>query len=164
MQIVFKLITAGERESSKSNSSQGPRASGKPDALFSSRSDEPGNQFENSVFKYADPKLRRSLLEGDKDHMLSQTRSDLMKQEQVGCLNRCIKELQQQAYARGLELQNAHQGYVQFRREQGSTTRRIINEGKTSPRYSNTKNSTTTFELLVLMIPFLMTPIYLQLL
>ena len=96
--------------------------------------------------------------------MLSQTRSELMKQEQVGSLNRCIKELQQQAYARGLELKNAHQGYVESRREQGSTTRRIINEGKTSPRYSNTKNSTTTFELLVLMIPFLMTPIYLQLL
>ena len=61
------------RESLKSNSSQEPRASGKPDAVFSSRSDEPGNQFESSMFKYADPsKLGRSLLEGDKDHLLSQ--------------------------------------------------------------------------------------------
>ena len=51
------------------------------------------------------------------------------KQEQVGSLNSCINELQQQAYARGLELQNAHHGYVESRREQGSTTRRIINEG-----------------------------------
>ena len=61
------------RESLKSNSSQEPRASWKPDAVFSSRSDEPGNQFESSMFKYADPsKLGRSLLEGDKDHLLSQ--------------------------------------------------------------------------------------------
>ena len=108
------------RESLKSNSSQEPRGSGKPDALFSSRSDEPGNQFESSVFKYADPsKLARSLLEGNKDHLLSQARSELMKQEhQVGSLNRCINELQQQAYAQGLEVQDAHHGYVEPRREQ----------------------------------------------
>ena len=43
------------RESLKSNLSQEPRASGKPGALFSSRSDEPGNEFESSVFKYAHP-------------------------------------------------------------------------------------------------------------
>ena len=39
------------RESLKSDSSQEPRASGKPDAMFSSKSDEPGNQFESSIFK-----------------------------------------------------------------------------------------------------------------
>ena len=63
-----------------------PRASGKPDALFSSRSDEAGNQFESSMFKNADPsKLGRSLLEGSKDHLLSQARSELLKQgHQVG--------------------------------------------------------------------------------
>ena len=68
------------RVSLKSNSSQEPRASGKPDALFSSRSDEPGNQLEGSMFTFADPsKLGRSLLEGNKDHLLSQARSELMK-------------------------------------------------------------------------------------
>ena len=97
------------RESLKSNSSQEPRASGKPDAVFSSRSDEPGNQFESSMFKYADlSNMGRSLLEGDKDQLLSQPRSELMKQEhQVGSFNRCLNELQQQAYAQGLELQDA---------------------------------------------------------
>ena len=79
-----------------SNSFQEPRASGKPDAAFSSRSNELGNQFESHIFKYADSsKLGRSLLEGNKDHLLSQARSELMKQEhQVGSLNNCVGELQ----------------------------------------------------------------------
>ena len=68
------------RESLKSNSSQEPRASGKLDAV-SSRSDEPGNQFEKFVFffflKYAAPsKLGRTLLEGSTDHFFS-VRQDL---------------------------------------------------------------------------------------
>ena len=109
-----------ERESLKSNSSQEPRASGKPNALFSSRSDEPGNQFESSMDKYADPStLGRSLLEGNQDILLSQARSELVKREhQVGSLNSCINELQPQAYAQGLELQDVHHGYVESRREQ----------------------------------------------
>ena len=122
-----------------SSSSQEPRASGKPAAMFSSRNKEPGNQFKSSVFKHADPSnLGRSLLEGNKDHLLSQARSELMKQEhQVGSLNNCISELQQQAYAQRLELQDAQHGYIESRREQSSSTRRIISEGKGSPRYSN---------------------------
>ena len=42
-----------------------------------------------------------------------------MKQElQVGALNNCIRELQKQAYAQRLELQDAQQGYIESRREQ----------------------------------------------
>ena len=44
-----------KRKSSMSSSSQEPRAYGKTDAMFSSRSNEPGNQFENSIFTFADP-------------------------------------------------------------------------------------------------------------
>ena len=86
----------------------------------SSGSKEPGNHFKSSVFKHADPSnLGRSPLEGNKDHLLSQTRSDLMKQEhQAGSLNNCISELQQQTYAQRLELQDAQHGYVESRREQ----------------------------------------------
>ena len=48
-------------------------------ALFSLRSEEPQNQF--SVFKNADPSnWRRSLLDGNKHHLLSQTRVEIMKQ------------------------------------------------------------------------------------
>ena len=62
--------------------------------------------------------LGRSLLEGSKDHLLSQARSELMRQEhQVGSLNSCINELQQQAYAQRLELQDAHHGFIESRRE-----------------------------------------------
>ena len=42
-----------------------------------------------------------------------------MKQEhKVDSLNNCIDKLQQQAYAQRLELQDAHHGCVEFRREQ----------------------------------------------
>ena len=42
-----------------------------------------------------------------------------MKQEhKVESLNNCVNELQQQAHAQRLELQDAHHGYVESRREQ----------------------------------------------
>ena len=77
---------------------------GNPAALFSLRSEELGNQFKSSVFKNTDPSnWERSLLEGNKDHLLSQARSEIMKQEhQVESLNNCISELQQQTYAQRL--------------------------------------------------------------
>ena len=84
--------------------------------MFSSGSQEPGQQFKSSIFKNADPSnLVRSLLEGKEDHLLSQARSELMKQEhQVGSLNDCVSELQQQAYAQRF----AQHGYIESRREQ----------------------------------------------
>ena len=67
----------------------------KPNALFSS---EQGNPIRSSGFRNADPSnLRGSLLEGNKDHLLNQERSDLAKQElHVESLNKCIGELQRQ--------------------------------------------------------------------
>ena len=51
--------------------------------------------------------------------MLGQARSELLKQEhQVGSLNCCINELQQQTYAQRLELQDAQHGSIESRREQ----------------------------------------------
>ena len=62
--------------------------------------------------------LGRSLLEGTKDHLLSQARSELMKEEDpVGSLNSCVNELQQHAHAQRLELQDAHHGNMESRRE-----------------------------------------------
>ena len=49
-----------------------------------------------------------------------------MKQEhQVGSLNRCINELQQQPYAQGLELQDSHHGYIESRREQSCSQEEV---------------------------------------
>ena len=108
------------RESLTSSSFQDPSATWKP-AMFSSGSQEEGNQFQSSIFKNADPSnLGRSLLEGNKDHLLSQARSEIMRREhQVGSLNDCISELQQQAYAQRLDLDNAQHGNIESRREQG---------------------------------------------
>ena len=102
------------RESLMSWSSQEPRAYGKPAALFSLGSEEPGNQFKSSMIKYVDPsKLERYLFEGNKDHLLSQARSELMKQDhQIGSFNDCIGELQRQAYAQKLEFLDAHHVYI----------------------------------------------------
>ena len=72
-----------------------------------------------SVFRNAIPSnLRGSLLEGDKDHLLNQARSDLAKQElHVESLNKCIGELQRQTEEQGLALQDAQYGFVESRRE-----------------------------------------------
>ena len=76
------------RESLRSNSSQEPPASGTPDAVFSSRSEEPGNQLESSFLK---SKLGRSLLKGFKDNLLCQARSQIMKQA-FPTWNKCSHE------------------------------------------------------------------------
>ena len=56
--------------------------------------------------------LRKSLLEGNRDHLLTQARSELMKQEhKVESLSICVNELQQQAYAQRVDLEIAHHGY-----------------------------------------------------
>ena len=61
----------------------------KPDALFSP---EQGNLTRSSVFINANPSnLKGSLLEGNKDHLPNQARSDLAKQElHVESLHKCI--------------------------------------------------------------------------
>ena len=119
------------------SSSTDLQVSGKLDAMFSchsesshdtfserDRSNESGNRFESSsahsVFKFADPAIvGKSLLDGNKDHLLNQARSELVKQEhQVGSLNSCIDELQQQAYSQRLELEHAYHWYIESRREQ----------------------------------------------
>ena len=72
------------------------------------------------MFRYANPSnLRGSLLEGNKEHLLNQARSDLAKQElHVEFLNKCIGELQRQTEEQRLALQDAPYGFVESRREQ----------------------------------------------
>ena len=63
-----------------------------------------------SIFRNSKPvNVAKSLLDGNRDRLLTQARSELMKQEhKVGSLNNCISELQQQAYAQRLELEDTH--------------------------------------------------------
>ena len=63
------MLKPHRKESLRSHSSEGQKALGKRDALCSS---EQGNLIRSSVFRNADPsKLRGSLLEGNKDHLLN---------------------------------------------------------------------------------------------
>ena len=111
--------------------------------MFSSGNKEPGNQFKSSLCKHAEPSnLGRSLLEGNKDHLLSQARSELMRQEhQDRSLNSCMNELQQQACAQRLELQDAQHGYIESRREQVLLQEELVYERKPPPRYSDPKHA-----------------------
>ena len=74
----------------------------------------------SSVFRSANSSnLRGSLLEGNKDHLLNHSRSDLAKQElHVESLNECIGELQRETEEQRLALQDAQFGFVESRREQ----------------------------------------------
>ena len=92
---VSAHLTHAGKGSLRSQSSEGQKASGKPDALFSF---EQGNLIRSSVFRNGNPSnLRGSLIEGNKDHFLNQARSDLAKQElHVESFNKCIGELQRQ--------------------------------------------------------------------
>ena len=65
-----------------SSSSQEPSAPRKPAALFLFGSEEQGHQFKSSVFKYVDQlNLGRSLVEGNKDQLLSQAKSEVTRRE-----------------------------------------------------------------------------------
>ena len=83
----------------------------------------PGNRFESSahsVFRFSDPaNVGKSLHDGNEDHLLHQARSE-------NCGAGCINELQQQAYAQRLELEDAHHVYIQSRREQSRLQEEFI--------------------------------------
>ena len=124
------------KESLRSHSSEGQKTSEKPTALFSS---EQGNLMRSPVFGNAGPSnLRGSLLEGKKDHLLNQARSDLAMQElHVESLNKCIDQLQRQTEEQRLALQDAQYGFVEFRQEQVRQQEELSMKEKSSPKYLN---------------------------
>ena len=93
---VRKSAHADFRKGLMSSSSQEPSAPGKPAALFSFGSEEPIQEF---CFQTRWPvKCGKISFWGNKDLLLSKAKSELMKQEhQVGSLNDCVSELEQQA-------------------------------------------------------------------
>ena len=127
-------IYHSEREGLLSSSSQSLNfvSTGKPVAWLSHQSrlaqDELSERAQpadvlrrnESVFRDANPaNVAKSPLERNRDHLLNQARSELMKQEyKVESLSNCINELQQQAYAQRLDLENAQNGFVESQQEQ----------------------------------------------
>ena len=93
--IADSNLESGELQKMLTSPLYAQKPSEKPDTLSSS---EQGNLIRSSVFRKVIPSnLRGSLLQGNKDHLLNQARSDLAKQElHVESLNECISELQRQ--------------------------------------------------------------------
>ena len=91
-------IVVQEREVSAqtTHSSEDHRASGKPAVFLSPKRNEQRRQMWSSVFGNANlSNLSGTLLEGNKDHLLSQARSDQAKKElHVESLSKCIGDLQ----------------------------------------------------------------------
>ena len=120
-----------ERESLMSSSSQDLTSTGKLVAVFSCQSRLNQDIFRETnlfdvvfgstepFFRFSNPaNVAKCLLDGNRDHLLAEARSELMKQEyKVESLISCISELQEQTYAQRLELQDAHFGYEESRRE-----------------------------------------------
>ena len=136
-EVSAQFTQADRKEGLRSHSSEGQKASRKPNALFSS---EQGNLIRSSVFRNANPSnLGGSLLEGNKNHLLNQARSDLVKQElHDESLNKCIDELQRQTEEQRLALQDGRYGFVESRREQVRLQEELSMK-ESSPKYSYPK-------------------------
>ena len=130
-EVSAQLTQADRKESLRSHSSKYQKASGKPDALFSS---EQGNLIRSSSFRNANPSnLRGSLLEWNKDHLLNEARSDMVKQElHVQSLNKCIGELQRQNGRAKIGITGRTIRICWNKARTSSTTRRIVYERKFS--------------------------------
>ena len=60
-----------------------------------------------------------TLLEGNKDHLLSQAKSDpARKESHVESLNKCIDDLQKRTEVQDRAFQEVHNEFVESRREQ----------------------------------------------
>ena len=61
----------------------------------------------------------RTALEGQRDHLLADAKSEILKQEcKVDTLNICIREFHRQAHSNRLEMDSVNCGYEESRREQ----------------------------------------------
>ena len=70
--------------------------------------------------RFSDPEeAARLVLEEQRDHLLAEGKSEILKQEcKVDTLDTCIREFQRQAHSNRLEMDNVHYGYEESRREQ----------------------------------------------
>ena len=91
-----------------------------------------------SIFRDADPaNVAESLPEENRDHLLTQARSELMRQE-LNSLNNCISELQQQAYAEDWNYRTLNSDAMSLD-ENKFVFYKNFYEGKSTSRYSDPK-------------------------
>ena len=74
----------------------------------------------NFFFKFSDPEEAAiTVLEEQRDHLLVQSKSEILKQEcKIDTFNTCIREFQRQAHSNRLEMDSVNCGYEESRREQ----------------------------------------------
>ena len=87
---------------------------------FHQKGNEQRNQMWSSVLGNVNlSNLNGTLLEGNKDHLLSHARSDLAKRDiHVESFNKCIGDLQKRTEAQNRALQDVQNEFVESRREQ----------------------------------------------
>ena len=124
------------RENSVSSSSHFRESAGKPAAMFShkgkssqetlsdreriSSGHQPVQGKDETLFRFSDPEEAARLLLGEqRDHLLAETKSELLKREcKVDTLNTSIREFQRQTHSNRLEMYLVNYGYEESRREQ----------------------------------------------
>ena len=135
------MVTQESEVSAQTSHSSGRRASVRSVALFSPRRNEPRNQMWSSAFGNANPpSFSGTLLEGTKDHLVSQARSDLAKRElHVESLNTCIGDLQKPTEAQNRALQDVHNEFVESRREQTRFQEELLRKERNSSKHADSK-------------------------
>ena len=112
-EVSAQLTQADRKESLSSHSSEGQKALGKPNALFSSQQE---NLIRSSVFRDANPSNLRGSLLGRTQGSLAQ--SSKIRLGEARAARRVIGELERQTEEQRLALQDAQYGFVESRREQ----------------------------------------------
>ena len=122
------VVQESEVGAQTSHSSEDQRASVRPVALFSSKRNEQRNQTWRSVFGNANlSNFSGTLLEGNKDHLLNQAKSDLARKEShVESLNKCVDDLQKRTEVQDRALQDVQNEFVESRREQARLQEELV--------------------------------------
>ena len=108
---------------------------------FYQKRNEQRNQMWSSVFGNANlSNLSGTLLEGNKDHLLNQARSDLARKElHVDSLNKSIDDLLKRTEAQNRALQDVQNEFVESRREQTRLQEELSRKEKSSSRNADPK-------------------------
>ena len=90
-----------------------------------SEREQPAN---DSAFRDANPaNVAKTILEGNRDHLLTQARTELMKQEhKVESLSILSVSFSNKLMLKRLDLESAHHGYVESRRKQVRLQKELV--------------------------------------
>ena len=99
---------------------------------------QPVQGKDETFFRFSDAEeAARLVLQEQRDHLLTEAKSEILKQEcsKIDTLNTSICEFQRQAHSNRLKMDNVNDGYERISRR----------AGQTSPRSGSTRNSTSRY-------------------